>query len=130
MSTLKDQVGAAADAAENKKTGLRGMLLGVQSVLKRTMDGGKRISKMAGAHFYWVMAKGGRISWVLLTATILTMVPLYCEVLREKMVEQQEKIIVADMKKQGYTDAELQRMGYSAMEPSVGLGSDSPASAP
>ena len=79
------------------------------------------MSKMAGAHFYWIMAKGGRISWVVLTATILTMVPLYCEVLREKAVEAQEKIIVADMKKQGYTDQELHRMGYSAMEPPVGL---------
>lgn len=97
------------------------MLLGVQSVLKRTIDGGKRMSNFAGARFWWMFAKGGRLSWIVLTATILTMVPLFCEVQREKTVLEQEKIIVADLKKQGYTDPELQRMGYSAIEPSVGL---------
>mmetsp|Transcript_23988 Transcript_23988/g.64899 ORF Transcript_23988/g.64899 Transcript_23988/m.64899 type:complete len:103 (-) Transcript_23988:843-1151(-) len=97
------------------------MLLGVQSVLKRTVDGGKRMSNFAAARFWWVFAKGGRISWIVLTATVLTMVPLFIEVNREKMVLEQEKIIVADMRKQGYTDQELHRMGYSAMEPSVGL---------
>ena len=81
--------------------------------------------------------QGGRILWVSACTTILVLVPILFEVQREAQSLNLERLIIEDFRKQGYTDQDLARMGYStAVSPSVGLnemagGSDStPAAAP
>jgi|AACY02.17.fsa_nt_gi hypothetical protein len=104
----------------------KGMPKGILGVITKTWSGMQKISTtakkyglMAGS---WLKAKGGRIIWIVAMHFIIGLIPILFEVNREQSCLQQEKLLIEDFKKQGYTDQDLARMGYTtAVGPSVGL---------
>jgi len=96
---------------------------GVKGLLLKSWKVGKGFVEVAKAHFEWALRKGGRVAWMLATAGVLLLVPILFEVQRERQVIDTEKLMVEDLRKQGYPDQDIARMGYSsAVEPAVGLG--------
>lgn len=112
---VKDEMKKIAEGTERAR-GLKGLLGQFSSILTRA-------AAFSTVSYGYFKKKAFRILWVASTSCVLLFLPILIEVAREKTIIEQEKIIVADLKKQGYSDADLTRMGFSAMEPAVGLAS-------
>mmetsp|Transcript_46592 Transcript_46592/g.63434 ORF Transcript_46592/g.63434 Transcript_46592/m.63434 type:complete len:124 (-) Transcript_46592:623-994(-) len=103
---------------------------GLKGLLSQFSSTFKRATAFSAASYSILKRKAFRIAWVGTTSCILVFLPILIEVAREKTLIEQEKIIVADLKKQGYHDQELSRMGFATdIEPSVGLANGVPTTA-
>ena len=99
--------------------GILGVITKTWSGMQKITAAGKKYGLIAGG---WLKQKAGRIAWIMAMHFIIGLVPVLFEVNREQSCLQQEKLLIEDFKKQGYTDQDLNRMGYtSAVAPSVGL---------
>mmetsp|Transcript_13253 Transcript_13253/g.20041 ORF Transcript_13253/g.20041 Transcript_13253/m.20041 type:complete len:110 (+) Transcript_13253:83-412(+) len=83
----------------------------------------------AGTSFYaggmyfkeksWVVAKkAGNIGFVLATTSIVVLMPLIFEIMREGQMIETDKLHVKQLRQDGYSDGQLQEMGF----PKVALG--------
>ncbi|KAL3789670.1 hypothetical protein HJC23_003871 [Cyclotella cryptica] len=83
----------------------------------------------AGASFYsgglflkeksWMVAQyAGKMGFVVATTSIVVLMPLIFEIMREGQMIEADKLQVKDLRQQGYSDGQLQEMGF----PKVALG--------
>mmetsp|Transcript_26233 Transcript_26233/g.75759 ORF Transcript_26233/g.75759 Transcript_26233/m.75759 type:complete len:111 (-) Transcript_26233:327-659(-) len=77
----------------------------------------------AGSSFYagglyarekgvWLAQKAGRIGFIIATTSIVTLMPLIFEITREGQMIETEKQQVKDFRSQGYSDRQLQEIGF------------------
>ena len=89
---------------------------GILGVIQKTWSGMRKITLKIKKHGTvvgsWVKEKGGRFVWIVTMHFLIGLVPILFEVNREQSCLAQEKLHIEDLKKQGYTDQDLARMGY------------------
>eukprot|EP00584_Thalassiosira_punctigera_P010460 CAMPEP_0172531480 /NCGR_PEP_ID=MMETSP1067-20121228/4873_1 /TAXON_ID=265564 ORGANISM="Thalassiosira punctigera, Strain Tpunct2005C2" /NCGR_SAMPLE_ID=MMETSP1067 /ASSEMBLY_ACC=CAM_ASM_000444 /LENGTH=109 /DNA_ID=CAMNT_0013315865 /DNA_START=129 /DNA_END=458 /DNA_ORIENTATION=+ len=93
-------------------------------------EGGiKGFLSRAGKSFYagglyfreksWTVAKkAGNVAFVVATTSIVVLMPLIFEIMREGQMIEMDKLQVKDFRQQGYSDVQLQELGF----PKVALG--------
>jgi|EP01082_Thalassiosira_pseudonana_P011011 hypothetical protein len=97
--------------------------------MPRQEGGIKGFLTRAGASFYaggmfvkekgWMVAKmAGNVGFVVATTSIVVLMPLIFEIMREGQMIEADKMQVKELRQQGYSDGQLQEMGF----PKVALG--------
>lgn len=77
----------------------------------------------AGGMFFkeksWMVAKkAGNVAFVVATTSIVVLMPLIFEIMREGQMVEADKMQAKQLRQQGYSDGQLQEMGF----PKVALG--------
>eukprot|EP00614_Pseudopedinella_elastica_P034536 CAMPEP_0172617232 /NCGR_PEP_ID=MMETSP1068-20121228/70126_1 /TAXON_ID=35684 /ORGANISM="Pseudopedinella elastica, Strain CCMP716" /LENGTH=125 /DNA_ID=CAMNT_0013422945 /DNA_START=52 /DNA_END=429 /DNA_ORIENTATION=- len=109
-------------AKARKPKGIVGLLAPLEKVLRKSMSGASKISKHGAGIGHWLSMNAARWAWIGACSTMLVLVPILFEVQREQQCLTMERLMVEDLKKQGYTDQDLAHMGYSTViAPAVGL---------
>ncbi|KAF0700590.1 Aste57867_8926 [Aphanomyces stellatus] len=90
--------------------GLVGLLLHVQQskVVKQVRDAYSWSTKQ----FWKWYQYGGRVTWIVATTLLFTVIPLGMEIMREADVKEVEALRVQALKAQGYTSGQIAQMGY------------------
>eukprot|EP00549_Striatella_unipunctata_P003246 CAMPEP_0118688840 /NCGR_PEP_ID=MMETSP0800-20121206/9143_1 /TAXON_ID=210618 ORGANISM="Striatella unipunctata, Strain CCMP2910" /NCGR_SAMPLE_ID=MMETSP0800 /ASSEMBLY_ACC=CAM_ASM_000638 /LENGTH=103 /DNA_ID=CAMNT_0006586143 /DNA_START=106 /DNA_END=417 /DNA_ORIENTATION=+ len=72
----------------------------------------------------WLAKKGGYLGFVVVTTSMITLMPLMMEIARESQMIESERSQVSDLKTKGFSDRQLQEMGFSKIaihSPSVAM---------
>ncbi|OQR81678.1 hypothetical protein THRCLA_23313 [Thraustotheca clavata] len=56
--------------------------------------------------------KGGRLTWIIATTMLFTVIPLGIEIMREADVKEMEALRVQSLKAQGFSAIQIANMGY------------------
>eukprot|EP00562_Extubocellulus_spinifer_P013871 CAMPEP_0178565482 /NCGR_PEP_ID=MMETSP0697-20121206/14192_1 /TAXON_ID=265572 /ORGANISM="Extubocellulus spinifer, Strain CCMP396" /LENGTH=110 /DNA_ID=CAMNT_0020199105 /DNA_START=21 /DNA_END=353 /DNA_ORIENTATION=+ len=91
---------------------------------KSSSGGGiKGFLSRAGSSFYagglyakekglWLAKMSGKVGFIIATTSIITLMPLIFEITREGQMIENEKQQVKDFRSQGYSDRQLQEIGF------------------
>mmetsp|Transcript_26624 Transcript_26624/g.37501 ORF Transcript_26624/g.37501 Transcript_26624/m.37501 type:complete len:112 (-) Transcript_26624:322-657(-) len=72
----------------------------------------------------WLAKKGATFGFIFITTAMVTLMPLLMEIVREGTMIESERSQAKEMRNKGYTDRQLQEMGFSQAaiySPSVAL---------
>jgi len=61
---------------------------------------------------YWLAEKLCRVGFIVATTSIVAIMPLIFEIAREGQMVESEKIQVKELRNEGYSDRQLQEMGF------------------
>lgn len=90
---------------------------------KNESGGIKGFLSRAGKSFYsgglfakdtslWLSEKLLKVGFVIATTSLVTLMPLIYEISREGQMIENEKVMVKDFRSQGYSDRQLQEIGF------------------
>ncbi|EJK53474.1 hypothetical protein THAOC_27088 [Thalassiosira oceanica] len=61
----------------------------------------------------WTLAKmGGKVGFYVATTSIVVLMPLIFEIMREGQMIETDKLQVKELRQQGYSDSQLQELGF------------------